>query len=115
MPNSQVFLVLNETNEIFAISCPASVGSDRSSDVILEHPYPEPIQISITESDGNYTAKIESGSFKTKSKIGIFPITVWTTINGRPLKTGMPIKEGDCLKVGENMYWFTLNANNHRI
>ena len=111
MANSQVFLVLSETNEMFAISCPATVGSDRNSDVVLEHPYPEPIQISITESGGKYTAKIESGSFKAKSKIGIFPITVWTTINGKPLKTDMPLEEGDCLKVGANMYWFTLNPH----
>ncbi len=112
MANPQVFLVLSETNEMFAISCPATVGSDKTSDVVLEHPYPEPIQISITESGGKYMAKIELGSFKAKSKIGIFPITVWTTINGKPLKTGMPLEEGDCLKVGENMYWFTLNSHN---
>lgn len=111
MANSQVYLVLSETNEMFAITCPATIGSDRKSDVVLEHPYPEPIQVSITESDGKYQAKIEQGSFKARSKIGIFPITVWTTINGKPLKTGMPLEEGDCLKIGENIYWFTLNAH----
>ncbi|MBS2002365.1 MAG: FHA domain-containing protein [Candidatus Obscuribacterales bacterium] len=111
MPNSQVYLVLSETNEMFAITCPATIGSDRKSDVVLEHPYPEPIQVSITEADGKYQAKIEQGSFKAKSKIGIFPITVWTTINGKPLKSDMPLEEGDCLKIGENIYWFTLNAH----
>jgi hypothetical protein len=111
MADIQPFLVLSETNEMFAISCPATVGSDQKSDVVLLHPYPEPIQISITESGGKYFARVESGSFKAKSKIGIFPITVWTTINGKPLKTDLPIGDGDCLKVGGNIYWFTLKSS----
>jgi hypothetical protein len=110
MAGIQPFLVLSETNEMFAISCPATVGSAQKSDVVLLHPYPEPIQISITESGGKYLARVESGSFKAKSKIGIFPINVWTTINGKPLKTEMPIGHGDCLKVGGNIYWFTLKS-----
>ncbi len=111
MVNSQPFLELSETNEIFALSCPATLGSDQKNDVVLKHPYPEPIQILITETDGKFFASVESGSYKAKSKFGIFPISVWTTINGKPLKTGMPIEDGDCLKVGENMYWFTLKPS----
>lgn len=111
MASPQAYLLLSETNQMFAITCPATVGMDRTSDVVLEHPYPEPIQISITESGGKFTAKIETGAFKAKSKIGIFPISVWTTINGKPLKSDMPIEEGDCLKIGNNMYWFTLKPH----
>ncbi len=108
MENPQPFLLLGETNEMFALPVPATVGSDQTSSVVLKHPYPEPIQISITETDGKYFAKVESGSFKAKSKVWIFPISVWTTINGKPLKTSMPLVDGDCLKVGENIYWFQL-------
>jgi hypothetical protein len=108
MVHSRPFIELSETNEIYALSCPATLGSDQKSDILLRHQYPEAIQILITEIDGKFFAKVESGSYKAKSKFGIFPISVWTTINGKPLKTVMPIEDGDCLKVGENMYWFTV-------
>ncbi|HEY9684022.1 MAG TPA: FHA domain-containing protein [Oculatellaceae cyanobacterium] len=108
MVNEKAFLFLSETNEMFAITCPATVGSARDSDVVLEHPYPEPIQVLIRAENGEFRAKVEQGSFKVKSKLGIFPIAVWTTINGKPLKSDMPIQDGDCLKIGANIYWFSL-------
>ena len=111
----QPFLLLGETNERYPVSVPScTLGSDESNNIVLKHPYPEPIQISIRQENDKYYARVESGPFKAKVTVvfGIFPVSTWTTINGKPLKTSMQLQDGDCLKVGENIYWFVLAVPN---
>lgn len=107
----QPFLVLTETNERFPVAVPScTLGTDQNSNIVLKYPYPEPIQISIKQEDDKFYARLESGPVKARVRLvlGILPVSTWTTVNGKPLKTATQLKEGDCLKVGENIYWFML-------
>lgn len=76
------------------------IGTEQSSDIVLTESWLPEIRVCIKRTPEAYLVFADINDRRQ-----IFAPS-WAAINGQPLEKPEVLRDGDCLKVGVNLFWF---------